>query len=110
MNNEIKVIKVIDVIGSPYFMDKNDGEKLYKIINKERKDNHNNKIFINFEGIEILSITPLNNSIGKFVEKYGIEKTTKWMKIKELNSNDKIDLLEFSLKIAQSKHVKKAIK
>ena len=71
MNNEIKVIKVIDVIGSPYFMDKNDGEKLYKIINKERKDNHNNKIFINFEGIEILSITPLNNSIGKFVEKYG---------------------------------------
>ena len=25
MNNEIKVIKVIDVICSPYFMDKNDG-------------------------------------------------------------------------------------
>lgn len=27
MNNEIKVIKVIDVICSPYFMDKNDGGK-----------------------------------------------------------------------------------
>lgn len=85
------------------------GGKLYKIINKERKDNHNNKIFVNFKGIELLSITPLNNSIGKFVEKDGIEKTTKWMKVKELNSNDKIDLLELSLKIAQSKHIKKTI-
>lgn len=31
MNNEIKVIKVIDVICSPYFMDKNDGGSCIKL-------------------------------------------------------------------------------
>lgn len=97
-------IKVIDIVGDPNPIDECDGEKLYQAIDMEREKNKENQIVVDFTGIESFTTAVINKSIAEFVMLNGIDDVVKWMKIKGIDTKDKVKMIKYSLGLAHDKY------
>lgn len=88
--NEI-VIK--NIINSGFASDNDQGNLVFNEISSLLDKSDSNEIYLNFNGLEILTTAFLNNAIGKIYRNYSLDVLSGRIKIKNLKDRDDLELL-----------------
>lgn len=87
----IKTVKVYKVLGYPFAVSTEDGEKIFNLLNANLKEEK--KIIIDFSDIELIVSTFLNASIGQLYGLYSTQFIQQYLSITNMTNED-LDILK----------------
>ena len=87
--NEIK-INIINIVGSPYCVEADDGQKIYNLIVKSFNDNK--KVVLSFLNVELLTTAFLNTAIGQLYKDFSEDFIREHLNIEEMSQSGLVSL------------------
>lgn len=88
MNKEIKNLKIIDIIDRPIAVSSDDGEFVFKEIEKNIESGY--FVFLDFEGIMLLTTAFLNSAIAPLYISYTSDQINEVLRLVNVEDEDKI--------------------
>jgi hypothetical protein len=90
-----KIIKIAGMIGSPYCVDTEDGQKVYEAIVPLLEDG--DKVILSFEGVNLTITAFLNVAIGQLYGKFSEETLERLLLPPQNISPNDLELLKFAI-------------
>jgi len=87
--SEIK-INIINIVGSPYCVEADDGQKIYNLIVKSFNDNK--KVVLSFLNVELLTTAFLNTAIGQLYKDFSEDFIREHLSIVEISQSGLVSL------------------
>lgn len=97
----MKKISVYNQIG-PASVGEEEGKMLFKAMEKEIKKGES--IILDFAGVDDVSVPFFSRSVGKFIEKDGLDKTSKYIRIENLKNEYVKSIINIAVKFAELKY------
>jgi hypothetical protein len=89
-NMEVTAISIVNTIGDVYGVDAEDGQKVFKLIEKALIDKK--KVYLSFQNIEILTTAFLNTAVGQLYKDFTEECIRENLKVTEISGSGKVAL------------------
>ena len=82
----MKDINIVKIINSEFAVSPEDGDTIYELI--VESINLNEKVYLNFSGIDIMTTAFLNNAIGKLYKTFNKEVLNKFITMQNISDSD----------------------
>jgi len=83
-------ISVFNIVGNPFCVDAEDGQKVYVILQKALKEGK--KVIISFQNVEMLTTAFLNTAIGQVYRDFSEDVAKNSLSVENLSPEDMIHL------------------
>lgn len=102
------IISVHDTVKNKYAESRIDGYNIFiKIKVLKYYCNNNEKIVLDFNGIEKISCSFIKECIGRLIEEDGIDKVAMYLALDNIQNEFMKNLITLSMRLAQEKYDKK---